>query len=143
MSQQTIQSRSKGATNPDESNDCVVRALSNASGMPYNKAHALLKNAGRKERNGVRLSDMISLFEKLSIKPIYISSNTKDGQYLCKHYCWTPNVGMSLGKSVKTFSKGKYIALVNRHAVALVDGHLIDTFDNPGKQYLRALFKVE
>ena len=144
MSKCTIKSIAKGATNPNETNDCTVRALANATGMPYKDAHALLKKAGRKEKEGVSLPVVLNAFEDLAIKPVYISSNTKDGRYLCRYYgCANPYQGMSLGKAVKTFTKGKYIALVNCHVVALVDGHLIDTFDNPGKQYLRALFEVQ
>ena len=143
MSKCTIKSIAKGATNTNETKDCTVRALANATGMPYKDAHALLKKAGRKDKEGARLPVVLNAFEELDIKPVYISSNTKDGRYLCRYYDWTkPNQGMSLGKAVKTFTKGKYIALVNCHVVALVDGNLIDTFDNPGKQYLRALFKV-
>lgn len=143
MSKCTIKSISKGAINTNEAKDCTNRALANATGMPYKDAHALLKKVGRKDKEGARLSVVLDAFEELSIKPVYISSNTENGRYLCGYYGWTnPNKGMSLGKAVKTFTKGKYIALVNCHAVALVDGHLIDTFDNPGKQYLRALFKV-
>ena len=144
MSKCTIKSISKGAINTNEAKDCTVRALANATGMPYKDAHALLKKVGRKDKEGARLSVVLDAFEELSIEPVYISASTKEGRYLCRHYNWyNPNKGMSLGKAVKSFTKGKYIALVNCHVVALVDGHLIDTFDNPGKQYLRALFKVE
>ena len=144
MSNCTIKSIAKGGTNTNETNDCTVRALANATGMPYKDAHALLKKVGRKEKEGASLHVVLNAFEDIAIKPVYISSNTKDGRYLCRYYGWiNPNQGMSLGKAVKTFTKGKYIALVNCHVVALVDGHLIDIFDNPGKQYLRALFKVQ
>lgn len=144
MSKCTIKSISRGVINTNEAKDCTVRALANATGMLYKDAHAVLKKVGRKEKEGASLPVVLNAFEDLAIKPVYISSNTKDGRYLCRYYGWTnPNKGMSLGKAVKTFTKGKYIALVNCHVVALVDGHLIDTFDNPGKQYLRALFKVE
>ena len=144
MSKCTIKSIAKGATNPNETKDCTVRAFANATGMHYKDAHALLKKVGRKEKEGVSLHVVLNAFEDIAIKPVYISSNTKDGRYLCRYYGWiNPNQGMSLGKAVKTFTKGKYIALVNCHVVALVDGHLIDIFDNPGKQYLRALFKVQ
>lgn len=144
MSKCTIKSIAKGATDTNETKDCTVRALANATGMPYKDAHSLLKKVGRKDKEGVSLHVVLNAFEDIAIKPVYISSNTKDGRYLCGYYSWTsPNQGMSLGKAVKTFTKGKYIALVNCHVVALVDGHLIDIFDNPGKQYLRALFKVQ
>ena len=144
MSNCTIKSITKGATSPNETKDCTVRALANATGIPYKDAHALLKKVGRKDKEGISLPVVLNAFEDLAIKPVYISSNTKDGRYLCMYYGWTnPNKGMSLGKAVKTFTKGKYIALVNCHVIALVDGHLIDIFDNPGKQYLRALFEVQ
>jgi hypothetical protein len=38
----------------DERNDCAVRALSNATGMSYQRAHALFSAAGRRYRGRTR-----------------------------------------------------------------------------------------
>ena len=138
-----IKSSTKGAYKQGESNDCTVRALANSNGMAYDEAHLIMKTCGRADRKGARLGAVLDAFEKLKLKPVFISTNTKDGRYLRKHFNYQPwDDGMSLGKAIKRFNKGRYIALVDSHVVALVDGALIDTFDNRSRQYLRALFEV-
>lgn len=143
MTTSLIKSSTKGAYKQGESNDCTVRALANSTGMTYDEAHFVMKSCGREDRKGARLCTVLNAFENLKLKPVFISANTEDGRYLRKHFNYQPwDDGISLGKAVKRFNKGRYIALVNSHVVALVDGALIDTFDNRSRQYLRALFEV-
>jgi len=47
---QKIQAVTRGSTSDGETRDCTVRALSNASGMHYDNAHALLKKHCSQDR---------------------------------------------------------------------------------------------
>lgn len=46
----------------DEKNDCTVRALATATGMEYNKAHAILREHGRRARTGVRITPLVNAY---------------------------------------------------------------------------------
>lgn len=94
----------------DETNDCVVRALALFNGISYADAHALLKQAGRKDRRGAYFHQYGDLFYGNWNRP-------------------APQVS-TVGRLTKKFPKGKIAVQVRGHIFVLEDGVQRDTFLN-------------
>ena len=125
----------------NEKNDCAVRALANAFNITYDTAHMFAATKlERKARKGVK-----SMFAKLDLlgevtfdlfsntlfpetrtykldgvlNPINKDYTHKDVSYTVKTFC-------------TKFNKGTYIVLVNKHALTIKDGIVVD---NPNYKF--------
>ena len=125
----------------NEKNDCAVRALANAFNITYDTAHMFAADKlERKVRKGVK-----SMFAKLDLlgevtfdlfsdtlfpetrtykldgklKPLNPSYTHKPVKFTVKTFC-------------AKFNKGTYILLVNKHALCVKDGIVID---NPNYKF--------
>jgi len=138
-----IQSTSKGATSTSikESCDCVVRSMANASGMPYDEAHAIAKKYGRKNRKGATIFTMIAAYKEAGFKVRSTHGTSAISSYTSRVTGAGRESGVTLGKLLPTLSKGKYIVNVTGHALAVVDGKIIDTFDNSAKKRVHVVFE--
>jgi hypothetical protein len=131
-----------------EKNDCAVRAFANAFNITYDMAHAFTaKEFKRKARKGTKAvystlqslgSVTFDLFSdtlfpetktyklKCVNKPVNASYTHKQVAYTVKTFC-------------ATFSKGTYIVLVNKHALTVKDGIVIDNPDMRFTGYRRVV----
>ena len=124
-----------------EKNDCAVRAIANAFNVCYDTAHMFASTKlERKARKGV--SAMFSKLDLLGEVTFDLFSNTlfpetrtykldgvlnpinkdythKDVSYTVKTFC-------------TKFNKGTYIVLVNKHALTIKDGIVVD---NPNYKF--------
>ena len=125
----------------NEKNDCAVRAIANAFNVCYDTAHMFASTKlERKARKGVK-----SMFAKLDLlgevtfdlfsntlfpetrtykldgvlNPINKDYTHKDVSYTVKTFC-------------TKFNKGTYIVLVNKHALTIKDGIVVD---NPNYKF--------
>ena len=125
----------------NEKNDCSVRALANAFNVTYDVAHLFAATKlERKAKKGLR-----GMFSKLDLlgevtfelfsntlfpetktyklegklKPINSDYTHKKVQYTVKTFC-------------SKFNKGTYIVIVNKHALTVKDGIVID---NPNYKF--------
>ena len=125
----------------NEKNDCAVRALANAFNITYDTAHMFAATKlERKARKGVK-----SMFAKLdllgevtfdlfsntlfpetrtykldgTLNPINTDYTHKEVSYTVKTFC-------------TKFNKGTYIVLVNKHALTIKDGIVVD---NPNYKF--------
>ena len=125
----------------NEKNDCTVRAIANAFNVTYDTAHMFASTKlERKARKGV--SAMFSKLDLLGEVTFDLFSNTlfpetrtykldgvlnpinkdythKDVSYTVKTFC-------------TKFNKGTYIVLVNKHALTIKDGIVVD---NPNYKF--------
>ena len=138
----------------NEKNDCAVRAIANAFNVTYDTAHMFASTKlERKARKGVK-----AMFAKLDLlgevtfdlfsntlfpesktyklagvrKPINNDYTHKDVSYTVKTFC-------------SKFNDGTYIVLVNKHALTIKDGIVIDNPDMKFTGYRRVVesfFKV-
>lgn len=140
---------------PNETNDCVVRALAAAAGVKYLDAHSYAETIlARKFRKGVSTHGLISTFYKspriLGKRFSPIGKLTDSNKLSFAH-----GMGIKLrvpkttytvkGKPVdrdmtvytflKSFTKGSYFILVKGHAMAVVDGVLVGNYTD--HRYLR------
>jgi len=131
-----------------EKNDCVVRAIANAFNISYDVAHEFTaKEFKRKFRKGTKAvySTFKSLGEvsfdlfqdtlfpitkeyklKCVNKPVNASYTHKKVSYTVKTFC--ANYGI-----------GTYIVLVNKHALVIKDGIVIDNSDMRFTGYRRVV----
>ena len=119
-----------------EANDCVVRAFMGALDLPYDRAHGFVKkNLGRKFGKGTYTSATIQS----------VLGKVKNGYKLRAYGChpdkkWimkpkgfkvitnpkykNKKVGYTLKSFIEAHPKGRYFVILERHAVAVVNGVL-------------------
>ena len=124
-----------------EKNDCAVRAMANAFNITYDVAHAFTaKEFKRKARKGTQA--VYATLNKLKSVTFDLFSDTlfpetKEYKLKCVNEpINTDYTHKPVKFTVKTFcakySKGTYIVLVNKHALTIKDGIVID---NPNMRF--------
>ena len=121
-----------------EKNDCAVRAFANAFNITYDVAHEFTaKEFKRKARKGTQ--NVFNTLSKLGSVTFELFSNTLFPE--TKEYNLVPvNAPINtdythkpVAYTVKTFcakfNKGTFIVLVNKHALCVKDGIVIDNPD--------------
>lgn len=133
----------KSETAKREKNDCVVRAVANACNVNYEQAHAWVKDAfGRQNGKGTFMFDFImkqtkqiefeqagqlDMFADTSVKKIkYVGSSPKQGGTLRNPKYRHKPVAFTVKEFARKFNRGSYIIAVNKHALAIKDGVIID-----------------
>ena len=144
-----------------ENNDCVVRAFMNAAEVSYDEAHALVEAwFARQPKQGTKGFAMKAVakrgqsvnglqFTYVGSHPLAIGARwNKDTrsyeipskvmsdsfQTLCKPKY--PKQGYTVAKFAEAFPVGRFILIVRRHALAVIDGVI---YDNPDQN--DALFR--
>ena len=143
-----IKPAANGATKNGESSDCTVRSMSNSSGMDYDLVHSVLKKNGRRDNKGVRYDVIMPSMKELGFEFVGVFGKTiaaKNGlAHAAKYYdvvAESQNKPITLGNLVKSLPFGKFVVIIKGHAVALVNGKLIDTFDNSSQSQVAMLFQ--
>lgn len=133
----------KSETAKREKNDCVVRAVANACNVNYEQAHAWVKDAfNRQDGKGTFMFDFImrqtkqiefeqagqlDMFADTSVKKIkYVGSSPKKGGTLANPKYRHKPVAFTVKEFARKFNRGSYIVAVNKHALAIKDGVIID-----------------
>lgn len=106
----------------NEKLDCTVRAVAIALNMSYSSAHSLLTAYGRKDRHCYNLGWFLS---------------HGMGQWLAEDYSTTCH---TLGQFVQAHPKGTFICVTRKHAMAVIDGVIHDTFCTGGKSKLEQVW---
>jgi hypothetical protein len=92
----------------NERNDCAVRALYLASGMPYQTAYSLCEQAGRKPNRGFN-----NVFYYLLLGAHGFEERP--------HY-----TGLYLGHAIRNMREGRFILYVRNHFFAVINGAVYD-----------------
>lgn len=143
---QLVKSEDRGVERiTGEANDCTVRALANAAGLPYNIAHRVLAKAGRKPKRGAPLEAMTAAYKRMGFVTQSIHGTTKCARYLAKKIETSVEVqrGISLAYMLPRINDGRYIVLVRGHVFAVVNGKVLDYGDNPAGCSVVAVYKLE
>ncbi len=131
-----------------EKNDCFVRACANAFNITYDVAHKFVATEfKRKARKGTK--NVFSTFSALgkvafdlfqdSLFPITKEyklkcvSNPVNASYTHKQVAYTVKTFCA------SFSKGTYIVLVNKHALVIKNGIVVDNPNNRFDGYRRVV----
>ena len=111
-----------------DNNDCVVRALANASGMAYADAFELCESAGRKTGRGMNIKLWLPLFEK--------HIGVEKSGYLSGF-----GTIKSLSKKM-TEKGGTYIVRVRGHLAVFKDGEWVDWLDSNRMHRVKDVWRV-
>ena len=134
-----------------EKNDCVVRACANAFNISYDVAHKFVAvEFKRKARKGTKkVFSTFSALGKVAFDLFQDSLFPVTKEYKLK--CVNKPVNASythkrVNYTVKTFcakySKGTYIVLVNKHALVIKNGIVVDNPNNRFDGYRRVVESV-
>lgn len=111
-----------------ERRDCVVKALTIATGLPYKIVHAECSKAGRRKGCGMYASDWVPLLEKLWLRGI-------------------ERVPQMEGKTVATFgrnmaqSPSTYVVMVRGHVLCFKNGAVQD-WSADTRRKIRAVYRL-
>ena len=131
-----------------EKNDCFVRAFANAFNVTYDIAHKFIaEKFERKFRKGAKMTiDKLSKLGKVSFELFKDSLFPVTKEYNLK--CVNKPINREythkrVNYTVKTFcakySKGTYIVLVNKHALVIKNGIVVDNPNNRFDGYRRVV----
>lgn len=139
-----IKSDSKGVERfENEENDCTVRALANASGMPYRLAHKIMRKAGRVERRGMTTDQWVPVLDRLGFTLQSIHGTTKGARYLSHKTGKVPQPGITLDNLLNRLGYGRFIIKIRGHVLAVVDGKVLDYGHNAAGSKVQAVYKLE
>lgn len=132
---------SAGASSHSERNDCTVRALANATGMHYADAHALLSKHGRRFRRGAVFSVYHGAYVEAGLQLVGVYGSTKRARFAGRSAGLTSGEGITLGRLMPRLQRGRYVVLITGHALAVVDGRIIDAGGQRAGSHVFALFR--
>jgi len=140
-----IQSTTSGVTSASagfiDKNDCTVRALANAADIPYLVAHRLLEKHGRKLNRGAYFDTLAAAYKEAGFALVGVYGTTRPALYAAYKAGVQPKEGTTFAKLLPKLQVGEYIVNVCGHAVAVVNGKVLDTFDNKAGKRVVAVFK--
>jgi hypothetical protein len=135
----------------NESNDCVVRAISSAFEMHYDEAHQFVKvKFGRENRKGTRffaggmrrmVEDKVKingkLFETMGDQSGRMKYDVKIKGQIVKR-------NMTTGTFIKKYPTGKYLVVVRGHAFSIIDGNVVGNYGDAKmkKRVINNAFKI-
>jgi hypothetical protein len=138
-----IKSESRGVERFDhEGNDCTVRALANASGMPYKLAHKIMAKAGRKERCGMLADNWVPVLDRLGFTLQAIYGTTQGARYLSYKTGMQAKAGTTLENLIPRLGNGRFIIKIRGHVLTVVDGNVIDYGHNSAGSRVQAVYKL-
>ena len=142
-----------------EKNDCVVRAIANAFKVNYNMAHVFVKtNFNRKDGKGTHQTNTI--LKQLAKSPIelapagqldlfsadkkvinikHIGDMPKSGGKLINRAYKHKKVAYTVKAFAQKFKTGTYIVMVHKHALAIVNGVVVDNDNMQFNGYRRVV----
>lgn len=119
----------KDAGYKNEKNDCAVVALSIALGISYTKAYEKLDAAGRKPNKGFYIIDFFKhcTFKGYEVEELY----------------WKKKDRLTEKQFAKKYPKGNWIIYTESHVVAVVDGTIFDTKEEPAEGKVQYAWRLE
>lgn len=144
-----IESMGPATKMASDHNYCTVTALSVTFGVPYDEAYDYARGEWSRVRGrGVTTSIMLRSFPQAEGKE-YASKvlnqavvRVKAEQDYKQPDGSIKTRDMNLSTFCKRYPKGKYYILVKGHALAVVDGEVIDHTDKP-KRRIRYAWKID
>jgi hypothetical protein len=126
--------------NISDKNDCAIRAVANVSSVPYPELRQRMINMGRKVNRGTQFDILDQVYRDAGAQLVYLwGKSGRRLRKLIKHNDIV-NQSITLKRFVESMPRGKHIVLVRRHALAVVNGKIIDTFDNKANVRVIATF---
>jgi hypothetical protein len=116
----------RGSSGIEEKGDCTIRALAISAGIPYQYAHKIGREAGRKNKKGFHPEILL----KYAKKEYGIT-------YKKKRY-----KSVTIQRFIKENPTGHYYVATNNHAFAILNGTIYDTGLNRPLQRLEEAYLI-
>ena len=146
---QVIKSNGPATKKATDGNYCTVTALAATFGMSYDEAYSFAsKEWSRKKGKGVATITMLGSFPQAVGKDYAKKVLSQEVERVKAEQDYKQPDGsiktrdMNLSTFSKKYSKGKYYILVKGHALAVIDGEIVDHTDKP-KRRVRYAWKVD
>jgi hypothetical protein len=129
-----IQPVSSGVTDEtnEDTNDCALRAYCNVTGKSFKDAQIIFAKQGRKYKKGTQYKALHTIYTKAGMTAV-LRGYTK----LCSYVEYISGIkSVGPAKTLKNmlsdpqYNKGKYVFCTARHALAVIDGKVVDTYAN-------------
>lgn len=135
-----------------ETNDCVVRAISSAFQMHYDRAHEFVRvKFGRENRKGTRffvggMRRMEDDGQDINLKS-FESMGDQHGRmaYEVKVKDKVVKRKMTTGTFIKKYPVGRYLVVVRGHAFSIINGEVVGNVEDAKmkKRVIVSAFKVK
>lgn len=133
----------------NEKNDCVVRAITNASNgaYTYEEIHALCKEHGRIDGDGMFAKDSWPLLIKLGFELRWICGSTQTAVY---QHALAQSMGITTYRRVQGVTldrariglqNGSYVVSMKGHMTCIRKGDVIDNFIQRGGRSVTAVWR--
>lgn len=133
-----------GYDEPLDANNCSVRALSNATGLPYEISFKAFQSVGRRAFKGASIMQCHEAYTDAGGRLIDVYGATRQAASFTAITGVLPMQSMTLKTLLLTLpAKGRYIAVITRHALAIVDGVIVDTGPSKALSRVTALYKFD
>jgi len=132
---------SSGAYTVNEHRDCTVRALANSAGILYGNAHNILRQYGRKDKRGCTHRVWHDAYTNNGMSLVGIYGKTNGAKSISKRLNIAAHKGITLGRILPQLNDGKYLVIITGHALAVVDGAVIDLGHNRSNSSVIAVYK--
>lgn len=126
-----------------EVDDCTVRALANATDLPYDECHELMQSYGRVNGETMCSAKMMKAYQSVGLKFVAAFGSTKSAMYNAAVFNCKRLPGRTLAKLLPELHTGRYIVEIRGHVFAVVDGDVIDYGNISVAVSVAGLWKVE
>lgn len=124
-----------------ETRDCTVRALANSAGLQYGNAHSILKRHGRPNKRGCTHYVWHDAYISNGMSLVGVYGKTGNAKSLARRLSVVAQDGITLGRMLPTLTQGSYIVIITGHALAVVDGGVVDMNLNRANSRVIAVYK--
>jgi hypothetical protein len=145
---EVIKSNGPATKMQDDKNYCTVTALAATFGMSYDKAYSFASlEWSRKKGRGVATITMLGSFPQAVGKDYAKKVLSQEVERVKAEHDYKQPDGsiktrdMNLSTFTKKYPRGKYYILVKGHALAIINGEIVDHTDKP-KRRIRYAWKV-
>lgn len=137
----------------NDNNSCTVLALKSVSGWTEEQCYQTLKALGRKDNKGFDICETIGLYNELThngktlkwtcINPETMKPKEEEISYYDSYRTedWKP---MTLKRFALANPKGVFYVVVRGHALAIVNGVIVDNVDSSGdRRPIQCVWKIK
>lgn len=125
-----------------EKNDCAVRAIANVGAYPYPVALRLMAQEGRRKGRGTPWKALDKVYKMAGAFDVTYYGERMRRLSQTHSVPFRPQ-GMTLETFLERHPKGRYVVVVTKHALAVVDGAIVDMGRNKAGKRLMASYQFE
>ncbi len=125
-----------------EIKDCTVRSMAIATEIGYNNAHAICRAEGRRDRGGLTTPQITRALQAAAKKHNLRVEEVQKPQAIGSFNKWSKTIHGTLAQVLPQYRTGRYIFISARHAFAVIDGIVHDSFQVGGRHRVETIYKV-